>query len=222
MSGGTICVARELPIDAALVGTVLGQLRRDTLGSSTAWTLGDRGSAEVDVDFFPVISSRQRSLATNGAGREPGLDHLGVAVGSRGGRDRARGRRGERGRHRLVRADDPARSAPRPVVEARAPALLDLAQATIDELAEEMLWHASANERHLTRSIPTRDNPNSPNRRISAAVPQHAADMLNPGRGVAARPPAGLGRPSGGHLHPPPVTAQTKDGRERGSSLPSS
>ena len=55
MDGGTLSVARALPIDAALVGDVLVRLRRDTCGTTMRWTLGERGSAELDVDFFPVF-----------------------------------------------------------------------------------------------------------------------------------------------------------------------
>jgi hypothetical protein len=144
MSGGSTCVTRSLPIDAALVGTVLGQLRRDTPGSSTAWTLGGRGSAQVDVNFFPVISSLNISAPNGAAAERPAWtttarlwDPEAVA---------------------MVRAvvevsavaTDECELTIRPELplapwwEARVPALLELAQATIDELAEEMLWHASA------------------------------------------------------------------------------
>jgi len=145
MSGGSICVTRSLPIDAALVGTVLGQLRRDTRGSSTAWTLGGHGSAQVDVDFFPVISSRN-TPAPNGAPAETpawttsarlwdpeavAMVHAVVEVNAIA-TDEC---------ELVIRPDQPLA----PWWQARVPALLDLARAAVDELAEEMLWHASAN-----------------------------------------------------------------------------
>ena len=51
MDPGGISVARTLPIDGALLGDVLLRLRRDSAASVLRWTLGDRGSAEVDVSF---------------------------------------------------------------------------------------------------------------------------------------------------------------------------
>ena len=44
-------VARTLPIDGALLGDVMLRLRRDTPASLLRWTLGDRGTAEVDACF---------------------------------------------------------------------------------------------------------------------------------------------------------------------------
>jgi hypothetical protein len=144
MSGGSICVTRSLPIDAALVGTVLVQLRRDTPGSSTAWTLGGRGSAQVDVNFFPVISSLNISAANGAPAERPAwttsarlwdpeavaMVHAVVEV-SAVATDEC---------ELTIRPDLPLA----PWWEARVPALIELAQATVDELAEEMLWHASA------------------------------------------------------------------------------
>jgi hypothetical protein len=52
MDAGGISVVRSLPIDPAMANGMLLALRRDTPGSATGWSLGRRGSAEVDVDFF--------------------------------------------------------------------------------------------------------------------------------------------------------------------------
>jgi hypothetical protein len=144
MSGGSICVTRSLPIDAALVGTVLVQLRRDTPGSSTAWTLGGRGSAQVDVNFYPVISTLNITAANGAPAEKPAWttsarlwDPEAVAMVravvevSAVATDEC---------ELTIRPDLPLA----PWWEARIPALVDLAQATIDELAEEMLWHAAA------------------------------------------------------------------------------
>ena len=144
MGGGSICVARALPIDAALVGTVLGHLRRDTRGSSTAWTLGSRGSAQVDVDFYPVISTL--NIASE---NDPQVESPAWTTGARLWDPEAVA---------MVKAviavtvvtPDTCEITIHPDMpltpwwEARTPALLELAQATIDELAEELLWHASA------------------------------------------------------------------------------
>jgi hypothetical protein len=144
MSGGSICVARALPIDAALVGTVLGHLRRDTRGTSTAWTLGTRGSAQVDVDFYPVISTLNITAAD-----DPQVESPAWTTGARLWDPEAVAMVkavvavtvvATDACELTIRPDEPLT----PWWEARRPALLELAQATIDELAEELLWHASA------------------------------------------------------------------------------
>jgi hypothetical protein len=137
MAGGTISVARALPIDAALVGDVLVRLRRDTRGTTMRWTLGERGSAELDVDFFPVFFG----FVSNSAGPAWTTtarlwDPEAVAVASA-----------------VVElttvSTDTCELAIRPDLpltpwwEAHAPALLALAQASLEELAEELLWQAT-------------------------------------------------------------------------------
>ena len=57
MDAGGISVARAIPIDAALVRDVLIRLRRDTAGSVARWTLGEHGVAELDVEFFPILTA---------------------------------------------------------------------------------------------------------------------------------------------------------------------
>ena len=57
MEPGDITVARTLPIDGALLGEVLLRLRRDAGAASLHWTLGDRGSAEVDVHFVATTDA---------------------------------------------------------------------------------------------------------------------------------------------------------------------
>src|SRR5689334_9969066 len=51
MEAGSISVTRTLPIDGALLSDVLLRLRRDAGPGPLRWTLGDRGSAEVDARF---------------------------------------------------------------------------------------------------------------------------------------------------------------------------
>ena len=135
MDAGGISVARAVPIDAALVRDVLVRLRRDVAGSVVRWTLGGLGVAELDVEFFPVLtaagetipawSSTARLWDTNGVA----LVHVTIEL-------------------RVVAADGCAltlrpEESLAPWWSDRLPALLDLAHATLDELAEELLWHAT-------------------------------------------------------------------------------
>jgi hypothetical protein len=131
MDAGGISVVRTLPIDPAIVNGVLLALRRDTPGSATGWSLGRRGSAEVDVDFFRTGAPDPTWTATARL-----WDPHAVAV-VRAVVDLA------------VVEPDTCDLSIRPNLplspwwSARVPALLDLARAALDELAEELLWHAT-------------------------------------------------------------------------------
>jgi hypothetical protein len=139
MRGGTIRVVRGLPIDAALIGDVLVQLRRDALGCPMAWTLGNRGSADLDAEFFPVLSAvtddptaaRPAWTTTARLWDRDGLAvvHAVVEVTAVSG-DAC---------EVVVRPELPLT----PWWSSRIPMLTELAQATLDELAEELLWHAT-------------------------------------------------------------------------------
>jgi len=140
MDGGNITAARTLPIDAPLIGDVLRRLRRDTRGAAARWMLGAHGSAEIDIDFFPVITPGDAPAWTTTARL---WDPDAVAM--------------VRVTIELTAASaDTCTLTARPDLplapwwSARTPALLDLALATLDELAEELLWHA------------TRDNASAP------------------------------------------------------------
>ena len=137
MYGGTFSVARALPIDAALVDDVLSQLRRDATGPVLSWTLGDRGSAELDVAFFPVFFG----FTTNGAGPawttnarlwDPSAVAVAAAVVELNAvsNDTC---------ELTIRPDLPLI----PWWGARTPELLEIARAALDELAEELLWQAT-------------------------------------------------------------------------------
>jgi len=137
MDGGNISVARALPIDAALVSDVLVRLRRDTRGSTMGWTLGDRGSAELDVDFFPVFFgfvSNVAGPAWTTSARLWDPDAVAVAPAAV---------------ELTAVATDTCELAIRPDLpltpwwEAHLPALLELARTALEELAEELLWQAS-------------------------------------------------------------------------------
>ena len=138
MDAGGISVARALPIDAALVGDVLIKLRRDVPGAVARWTLGGRGAAELDVDFFPILTASDAACpAWSTTARL--WDPAGVALV-----------------HMVVElravAVDGCELSVRPAAplspwwSVRLPALLDLAHAMLDELAEELLWHATRDD----------------------------------------------------------------------------
>lgn len=135
MDAGGICVARSLPIDAALVRDVLIRLRRDVPGGVARWRLGERGAAEIDVDFFPIMTaSGDTSPAWSSTARlwDPdGVAMLPAVVEIR--------------TETVDTCELTLRPAapPAPWWTARTPALLDLAGATLDELGEELLWHAT-------------------------------------------------------------------------------
>ncbi len=121
-------VERALPIDAALLGDVLLRLRRDSRASALRWTLGDKGAAEVEVAFAsdgPEWTSRARLWNYAGMGMTTATVRL-VAV-----------------------APDEVRLTLEPTASATSPSgddavsMSDLGQATVDELAEELLWHAT-------------------------------------------------------------------------------
>ena len=135
--GGTIAMVRGLPIDAALVSDVLVQLRRDALGCPVVWTLGHHGSADLDAEFFPVpanIADPSEPPAWTTTARLWDPDGLAVI-------------------HAVVElavmSPDTCELIIRPELpltpwwSARGPMLETLAQAALDELGEELLWHAT-------------------------------------------------------------------------------
>ena len=128
MDRGGMSVARTLPIDGALLGDVILRLRRDSTMPALRFTLGNRGTAEIDVCFTSVGSgwtTTARLWSHGGLVVTPSTLQL-MATG----------------------ADEVCLTL-EPVLPAtpagRNPGcdLLDLARAALDELAEELLWHAS-------------------------------------------------------------------------------
>jgi hypothetical protein len=128
MEPGGIKVARTLPIDGALIGDVLLRLRRDAQSASVRWSLGERGAVEVDVNF---VSDGPAWCAT---GRI--WDRSGLAVALVAWRLDAR-------------TDNDVELTVMPAADlspwwqTRVPDLLDLMHAAVNELAEELLWHAA-------------------------------------------------------------------------------
>jgi hypothetical protein len=128
MHPGGISVERDLPIDGALLGDVLLRLRRDSPASALRWTLGDRGAAEVEVAFAsegPSWTTRARLWNYAGLGMTTATVRLEPV------------------------APDTVRMTLEPTISAGSPtgddelSMSDLGQATVDELAEELLWHAT-------------------------------------------------------------------------------
>ena len=131
MDAGGISVVRALPIDPAIVNGTLLALRRDTPGSATGWSLGQRGSAEVDVDFVrtgapdPTWTASARLWDPAAIAVVRAVVVLTVV--------------GPDGCELSIRPELPLAR----WWSARMPALLGLAQAALDELGEELLWHAT-------------------------------------------------------------------------------
>jgi hypothetical protein len=128
MHPGGISIERTLPIDGALLGDVLLRLRRDCPAASLRWTLGDRGAAEVEVGFTsdgPAWTTRARLW-----------NYAGLAMTT--------------ATLRLVAAApdvvcltlEPTHGSESTSVEETA-SMAELGRAAVDELAEELLWHAT-------------------------------------------------------------------------------
>ena len=133
MDGGSLCVGRELAIDAALIGDVLRRLRRDTPGGRAVWTLGGHGTAELDIDFFPVFSVAANPAWTTTARL---WDPAAVAMV-----------------HAVLELAAVSPDSCELILRPEAPLspwwaacvaeLLALARAALDEVAEELLWYAT-------------------------------------------------------------------------------
>ena len=128
MDPGGISVVRKLPIDGALLGDVLLRFRRDSTATALRWTLGDRGTAEVDTCFTSAGAGwTTKARLWNKTGRAVTAATL-----------------------QLVATDvdevcltlEPNLT-PAPVWGIEARELSDLAAAAVDELAEELLWFAT-------------------------------------------------------------------------------
>jgi hypothetical protein len=117
-----------LPIDGALLGDVCLRLRRDASSGVLRWTLGDRGSVEIDANFTtdgPLWRTLGRVWNPSGLALAGVTLTLGAAAPD------------------IVElivapyATLPAWWQDRP------DELVALVNAVVDELAEELLWHAA-------------------------------------------------------------------------------
>jgi hypothetical protein len=130
---GSIEVTRALPIDAGLLDDVLLGLRRDADGAALRWTLGDHGIAEVESTFTPDAHGEDDVPTWSASARlwdARGLVVAGAVVSIAATTD---------GGVLTVR---PSTALPS-WWEVRLGAFLDLLHAVLDEIAEELLWHAT-------------------------------------------------------------------------------
>jgi hypothetical protein len=123
-----ISVERTLPIDGALLGDVVLRFRRDSTATALRWSLGDRGTAEVDTCFTSAGTGwTTKARLWNATGRAVTAATL-LLVATDADE---------------VRLTLEPNLAPAPVWGDAACQLTELARATVDELAEELLWHAT-------------------------------------------------------------------------------
>jgi hypothetical protein len=121
-------VARSLPVDGALVSDILLRLRRDAGAPMVRWTLGENGAVEVDVNF---TSDGPRFTTSGRLWDRTGLALLNITFAL------------------AVSAPDTAQLSLElpddcpPWWQARREQLDALAHAALDELSEELLWHAA-------------------------------------------------------------------------------
>jgi len=121
-------MTRVLPVDGALVGDTLLRFRRDADGPMVRWTLGETGAAEVDVNF---TSDGPRFSTSGRLWDRSGLALLNVDISLEAtAPDTVQ-------LHLELPAERSARW------DARADQLDALCHAALDELAEELLWHAA-------------------------------------------------------------------------------
>ncbi len=125
MDGG-VTVTRTLPIDGELLSSVLTRLRRDARNQALSWRLGDHGLVEVDAAF--VSDDRDAWSAPGRLWDTAGLGFAPVVVTVRA----ASGDTVELGIRTTTHTSWP------PGQELRR-----VARAAVDELAEELLWHAT-------------------------------------------------------------------------------
>jgi hypothetical protein len=120
-------VTRAVAIDGAFLGDVLLHLRRDAAAPVLRWTLGDRGTAEIDACFDSSGTgwkAAARLWSPNGLAVAAAVVHA-EAVGS----------------DEVALTLEPTLP-PAGWGEGAEP-FTALAECTLDELAEELLWHAS-------------------------------------------------------------------------------
>jgi hypothetical protein len=123
-----ISITRRLPIEGEALGDVLARLRAETSGTTLHWNLGTHGSCDVDVMFGPsrAAGARNGVWQTTAQLHGPGPSG-GAAV------DVSVTGCGPRESQLVFRPADPATLRGR----------LELANAAIEELAQELLFQHS-------------------------------------------------------------------------------
>jgi hypothetical protein len=123
-----ISVERTLPIDGALLGDVLLRLRRDSPASTLRWTLGDLGAAEIEVGFTsdgPAWTTEARLWNYSGLAMTIATVRLVAAAPDE------------------VRLTLVPVHVPQLAPDEDATSMTNLGRAAVDELGEELLWHAT-------------------------------------------------------------------------------
>ena len=120
-------VTRTVAIDGAFLGDVLHYLRRDAAAPVLRWTLGERGTAEIDACFDSIDAgwkAAARLWSPNGLAVAAAVVYA-----------------------EAVRSDEVALTLEPTLPPAGwgegAEPFTALAECALDELAEELLWHAS-------------------------------------------------------------------------------
>ena len=134
MDAGSTSAERALPIDATLLSAVLLRLRRDVADRQARWTLGTRGAMELDVHFVPATSAPGvlgPVWTTTARLWDPA--HLALATAT----IELAATSADHCALRLLTTDLT------PWWQERAREFVVLANAALDELAEELLWHAT-------------------------------------------------------------------------------
>jgi hypothetical protein len=127
-------VERALPIDATLLSAVLLRLRRDVVDRKARWTLGTRGAMEMDVHFVPASAAPGvvgPAWTTTARLWDPA--HLALVTAT----VELAATSADRCELRLVAGELT------PWWQERTREFVQLANAALDELAEELLWHAT-------------------------------------------------------------------------------
>ncbi len=128
METGDNLVARTLPVDGALVNDILLRFRRDAGNAVVRWTLGENGAAEINANF---TSDGPRFTAAGRLWDRTGLALVNVRFAL------------------AVTAPDAVQLSLEipdelsPWWVSRAEQLDTLCHAALDELGEELLWHAA-------------------------------------------------------------------------------
>jgi hypothetical protein len=134
---GTLDIERTLPFAPALLPDVLGRLWRATAASPLRWTLGDRGTAGIDLPFVSTNGTHGNLRRWNSNARlwsVAGSEPVVVVIGLQARSDHAVDLTLRLADGQRERADD-----------------RELARALVAELAEELLWHASRHEAAAAR-----------------------------------------------------------------------
>jgi hypothetical protein len=124
-----ISITRRIPIEPDALAPVLARLRAETSGSVLTWSLGERGSCEIDVTFRYPMPAGCVGFATTGRLRDPqgiAVAPIMVSLVACGARE-------------SELAFHPAE----PVAgwwSSHIPQYLDLAHAAVEELAQELLF----------------------------------------------------------------------------------